>query len=146
MGYNCWITRAAGPNVEPGGVGADEVRRLIEADPELEFDPQGELEDGSFMFWWNAHPTRDPDESCLTWDPIGQISADSPDMDECAKLLAMAQQLNARFIGEDGEELTIDRRGWLIPFAQIEALKKPWWRRVWKSWFPCWVSVLPLRE
>ena len=136
MGYNCWVTRSSSPGEPRGGISRADWDELVSNDDELAYDDgrgpesRGAHEPSGLQVNWIAHP--DPDRgSFFEWDKEnGRISAQSPDIDECRKLLAIAQILDARLVGEEGEELTLDERDRLVPVGQASMSARPWWRRL----------------
>ncbi|MCC9658820.1 hypothetical protein [Rhodopirellula halodulae] len=142
MGYDLHITR----NTEPceddfdGGIGFDEWRSYVNADPTLRIDgyaeacgPNGETlrvtDDGITV--WIDHPTANGEHG-WAWIHFrsGEICVKSPDQEFLAKMLSIAADLNAVVVGDEGELYERpDDHGVLPAAANAKTLKgKPWWR------------------
>jgi hypothetical protein len=99
-----------------------EVASLVEADSELKWSSTEYVDsvgDGGepvrlpFIKW---HGT-----SCFLWDR-DQILCKNPDETHIAKMIAMADLLKAKVVGDDGEQYTL-RRG-ILGKKKVKAIKR----------------------
>jgi hypothetical protein len=97
MGYDLRITRASGfwAESEDGGIGEQEWLDLISTDPELSLEPGRKR----FARW--AGTSKYPDAWFDWWR--GTIKTKNPDPPMIDKMIRMAEQLQARVQGDDGE-------------------------------------------
>jgi hypothetical protein len=100
MGYTLHITRKEGWSDDTGPV-IDEAewRRIIEEDPELtlDLDTRCVMTNGEFIFAaWKTEP------GAMGWYH-GEITAKNPDEALIAKMVRIAQKLDATVQGDDGE-------------------------------------------
>lgn len=96
MGYELHITRENNSPIQP-----EEWKAIVDSDTELELDPDngehfarffGECEYGRGQGWFDLQ--------------LGQISTKYPDNALLAKMLEIAEQLDAMVAGDDGEIYT----------------------------------------
>jgi hypothetical protein len=133
MGYNIGIARAA--NLFDGRdnpISDDEFRVVAGADPELEYVREdyskriradGGVEETFHPWVYVAHPRRPS-----IWLIDGVATSKNADDQTIAKLFELAQQLEARVLGEEGEEYDAD--GSQIGFEEPAPPHVPWWRRI----------------
>jgi hypothetical protein len=103
MGYNLHITRKDSWAVEAGpAISLDEWQEYVALDEEIESDPDSlGFEDYVLV----SHPERWP----LWWSPDrAEIYTKNPDKAVIAKLVAIAQALRARVLGDDDEIYGLD--------------------------------------
>jgi hypothetical protein len=96
MGYDLHITRAefwAENDAEP--IAEDEWLRLVDDDPQLRPDPKNV----GYTLWLGPSTHEDP---WFHWSR-GNISTKNPDRPIVAKMLEIANRLEARVQGDDGE-------------------------------------------
>ena len=142
MGYDLHITRNTEPSEDyfDGGISAAEWQSYVEGDPSLRLDgyaeahgPNGETvritDDGIAV--WTDHPTANG-ENGWAWlhYQTGEICVKSPDQEFLAKMLAIAADLNAIVVGDDGEVYERPDDHGVLPAAALAAKRtsKPWWR------------------
>ena len=84
------------------------IDRLIQSDPELEWSAsdyvemkQEEVTNRFYMITWNGM-------SCFWWYE-DQIRCASPNEQQVAKLIGIAEKLKAKLVGDDGERYTFSR-------------------------------------
>jgi hypothetical protein len=98
MGYSIFITRKdhwydhGGPRIS-----REEWLSLVDSDPELSWAP----ELGEHFAVWNDTSSRG-DRSWITWDG-DNLESTRPDQPMIEKMLALAEQLGARVVGEESE-------------------------------------------
>ena len=111
MGYDFHITRAADwTQSEQQPISEAEWRELVDADPTLEVcqedyyarESNGQREQFHPVIWV-THPGR----PCF-WHMDGKITKKYPDDALIDKMIEIAQKLNARVLGDDGEEYTAE--------------------------------------
>jgi hypothetical protein len=133
MGYNLYITRASNfwetkdfPIIE------SEWLAVAEADPTLSYSTSDyydqRLEDGHIErihpWLYVAHPEKPP-----LWYIGGAIETKNPDTQLISKMVEIADKLNAKVIGEEGE--VYDSSG--NATSQTEEpppQTKSWWKRI----------------
>ena len=148
MGYDLRITRNPEPdwdNLDPddfdGGISAEEWSDYVSNDPSLRPDgfaeahgPNGEslrvIDDGIAV--WTEHPTATSDTG-FAWihHRNGEIFVKQPDQEFLAKMLAIASDLDAVVVGDDGEQYTSPDSHGILPSvcrAATPPITKPWWR------------------
>jgi hypothetical protein len=129
MGYDLHITRAESwAQNEAAEITADEWLAVVRADPELTPAP----ENGPYFVQWSGqswHP-----EPWLDWH-AGNVYTKNPDSALLRKMVRLAQQLEARVQGDDGEFYTGDEP--LDDYLRAAAAPKEpvtrptsWWRRL----------------
>jgi hypothetical protein len=100
MGYDLHITRKENWFDEDGPpIAEDEWRRVIEEDPELQLDAETRcvMSDGEYVFAsWNGEP------GALGYYN-GEITTKNPPESLVRKMVAIAQRLDAKVQGDDGE-------------------------------------------
>lgn len=86
----------------------EEVDRLIESDPELEWSSSDYVEmkqegrtSRSYMIAWKGR-------SCFLWYQ-DQITCATPDDEQTEKLVDIAEKLGANVVGDDGERYALSR-------------------------------------
>jgi hypothetical protein len=100
MGYDVHITRAESwAENEDAAITLEEWECCVERDPELMPDP----DNGMPMAVWTAHPDGDEARPWLSWDN-GNITTKNPDEALLEKMLSIAESLDAKVQGDDGEE------------------------------------------
>jgi hypothetical protein len=113
MGYDLHITRKSDWPLRGNDITFDEWLAVVAADPEMRLDgfaeaplPDGEVlrtEDASLAVW-TAYPGHGVDGGmALMWLSGGNIDTKNPDEHIRRKLWRLAQALNARVQGDDGE-------------------------------------------
>ncbi len=96
MSYIVSIARQEHP-IEP-----PEFRRLVESDPELSI-AESAVDHGVLDVWWR---TSTEAESVALVLSAGRIEATTPSDAALRKMQVLAAELDARIIGEEGEDLT----------------------------------------
>ena len=107
MGYDLHITRAKDwLESEAQPIGDSDWRTCVAADAELEVTGVAEASAGlryenPGVTVWRGHPSGDP-----VWFDFreGRVVVKNPDEATIAKAISMAKRLNARVVGDDGEE------------------------------------------
>lgn len=144
MGYDFHITRAtAWTESEANPITMEEWLAHVESDPEMRLDGYAEgavrdtdvvlrTEDPS-MAMWTAYSEDGVDGNhAWMWHYDGRIMAKNADQEIRAKMWRIAQQLDARLVGDDDEEYGADGEP-LRPIQRVDApkrgVKKPWWKR-----------------
>ena len=108
MGYEIYVTRADShldtqqhpiPEADWLAVSSKDASLRVSTEDFLDRRlPNGHIE--RIHPWrWTAHPDEPP-----LWFIDGALSATSPDNSTVSKLVQLARELNARVIGEEGEE------------------------------------------
>jgi hypothetical protein len=97
-----WLEAAKNP------ITREEVNRLIESDPELEWSAsdyvemkQEEVTNRFYMITWNGM-------SCFWWYE-DQVTCATPDDVQVEKLIDIAEKLSAKVVGDDGEHYNLSR-------------------------------------
>jgi|GEM_PF-1056906 len=99
MGYDVHITRAESWAENEGHwIAAEEWLRVVEEDEELRLDPHPS--NGPYMALWNG-PSEGP-EPWFNWSD-GNVYTKNPDAPLLAKMIELAEKLNAKVQGDDGE-------------------------------------------
>jgi hypothetical protein len=102
MGYDLNIIRKSNwdDDKEPSNITLDEWLSYGRSDAELRVNKK----EGEGFFEWIAYP--DPDATVLPWFDYykGYISTKNPNFWIIQKLLTIAGALNAKVLGEEGEE------------------------------------------
>jgi hypothetical protein len=113
MGYDLHITRKSDWPLRGNDITRDEWLAVVAADPELRLDgyaeaplPEGKVlrvEDSTLAVWigWAGHV--EGREMAPLYLSNGNIDSKNPDEDTRRKMWRIAQQLNARVQGDDGE-------------------------------------------
>lgn len=111
MGYDVHITRAASwldSHLNP--ITKTEWDAIVASDVELETSTEswleGDLDRGiarTYATIWIAHPDRVP-----FWWQDGEITSKNADQATRRKMVEIASRLNARVVGDEGEEYGID--------------------------------------
>ena len=102
MGYDLHITRKEYWSDEDGPtISLAEWLTFVANDPDIEPDLEN-AESENFVIV--SHPKRWP----LWWDPTGEIFTKNPDSAVVAKLVQIAQLLDARVLGDDEEIYGVD--------------------------------------
>jgi hypothetical protein len=97
MGYDLHITRRAAWADDDGpAITLKEWKAYVKSDD----DVQPDADNGPTDFLWTGHP-KGPKP--LWWDR-GEVYTKNPDKITISKLVAIAKQLKARVVGDDGEE------------------------------------------
>ena len=141
MGYDIYITRKTDWFEEDQpGISLAEWRACIDSDPELQLDghAEAELQDGAVLRMeapglavWIGHPEHGKQDGMawLSWY-AGNVTAKNPDTPTLQKMWSIAQALQAKVQGDDGE--LYDASGQMLPReappASTPAGRKPWWR------------------
>ena len=113
MGYDLHITRRSFWPLRDNDITLDEWLAVVANDPEMRLDSFAEapLPDGQVLRTedptlavWTAHPRHGVDGfMAWMWLSDGNIDAKNPDEEVRRKLWRLAQALNARVQGDDGE-------------------------------------------
>lgn len=130
MGYDLHITRAdTWLDSEAAPITIDEWEEYVRTDPSLRPDEEASPE----CMVWADHPK----EPCPLWWSDGEVRCKNPDEPTVAKLVAIAQQLDARVVGDDGEEYFMGPTGAVqhrqLPFPRQPTQRKrrnSWWERL----------------
>lgn len=102
MGYSLYITRREHWYEEGGPeIALPEWQRIVESDESLAWEPAL----GDHVAVWTTTTLDDP--PWLGWDQ-GQIESKYPDTQFIRKLFELASQLDARVVGDDGEQYGSD--------------------------------------
>lgn len=109
MGYNLYLTRAdAWYDAASRPIPRDDWAAVVAADPELGWSSSDYVEMGAetgvvreYAAVWLRHPENVP-----FWYDNGAIETKNPDETTIRKLIELARRLNARCVGEDGEDYT----------------------------------------
>jgi hypothetical protein len=111
MGYDLHIVRTADWfDAAKNPITREEVAKLIEADPDLEWsvsdyvdmkDETGAAARFPLIAWRGR--------SCFWWYR-DQIICKDPDQDQMAKMIRMGDALKAQVIGDDGEKYVLRRK------------------------------------
>jgi hypothetical protein len=123
MGYSLYITRGTEWFGEGPQISIEEWRGYVEQDPELRFD---ESLGKNFVVWSGPSKRENP----WLWWQDGHIESKYPDAPLVRKMHAIAEALEAKVQGEDGEEY--DAAG------DTKPSKKPSWRQRIRRW---WVNA-----
>jgi hypothetical protein len=104
MGYDLHVTRAdTWPESEATPITFDEWEAYVVADPSLRPGEEAVAE----CVVWADHPK----EPHPIWWCDGEVQCKNPDETMVAKLVTIAQDFDARVIGDDGEEYFIGPSG-----------------------------------
>ncbi len=99
MGYDLHITRAEfWAQNEGKEISNDEWLRLVEQDPELDIDAQN----GPHFAAWRKASDKDGWSKWFDWSE-GNVYTKNPDKAVLEKLLQLAERLDAKVQGDDGE-------------------------------------------
>jgi hypothetical protein len=129
MGYNVYITRASSfLDTQSFPILESEWLAVAGIDPDLKLSSHGYIEqqgqDGQIekIYAWNyvAHPDRPP-----FWFMNGAIETKNPDEQTVAKMVTLAEKLQAKVIGEEGEVYSTSDAD-----LQGSRGRKPWWKRL----------------
>lgn len=102
MGYDLHITRKEFWSDDDGpAITLDEWLAYVAQDPEIELDPQNP---GPENYVITSHLDRWP----LWWHRSGELNTKNPDHRAIAKLVQIAQKLDARVLGDDDEIYGLD--------------------------------------
>jgi hypothetical protein len=128
MGYDFHITRRDNWYDEGADISADEWLKYVESDPELSIDESN----GKYFAIWK--------EDWLDWQ-LGEIYTKDPRRNLVEKMIQIANRLNAKVQGDEGEVYTdgsqvpddeeMERNLALIRQRLSLARKKNWWRMLW---------------
>lgn len=136
MSYEVHITRAADwTESEADPITLFDWLACIDADPELQRveSDGGHGFDSDGVARWLGHP-QPQRQPCFDYCE-GRISVIDPDVDIVVKMHAIAQQLGARVVGDEGEEYG--------PGAELLGIEepvaappppapRPWWQRLFR--------------
>jgi hypothetical protein len=141
MGYELHITRRAnwfdddGPSID-----LDEWLLFLRSDPEMRLDGYAEATttagetiryESRGLAVWTAYSGHGRDGNMAWFDwRSGVLSVKNPDDEIVGKMCKIAQSLDARVQGDEGEEYAT---GWTQPSPPPEQqatprTKKPWWK------------------
>lgn len=123
MGYSLYITRGSAWFGEGPQIPLEEWKRYVDHDTELQFD---ESPGENFVVW--SGPSKH-DKPWLSWQD-GYIESKYPDTSLIRKMHAIAQALDAKVLGDDGEEYDA--------IGETELPKGPTWRQRIRTW---WVNA-----
>ena len=102
MGYDLHITRKEFWSDEDGPeISLEEWQRYVASDPDIQFDPENP---GPENYVISTHAEQWP----LWWYSSGEIFTKNPDDEAIAKMVQIAQALNARVLGDDDEIYGVD--------------------------------------
>lgn len=128
MGYDFHITRRNDWYDEGADISADEWLKYVESDPELSIDESN----GKYFAIWK--------EDWLDWRR-GEIYTKNPRRKLVEKMIQIANQLNAKVQGDEGEvyidssqvpdDEEMERNLELIRQRLSSARKQSWWRMLW---------------
>jgi hypothetical protein len=99
VGYDIYITRAdEWYESEASPIGVEECVAVIKQDPDLRLAGDSAFDSGLY-FEWTGHP------HCIESFELsgGMISIKNPDNPTLAKMLDLAERLQAKVVGDDGE-------------------------------------------
>ncbi len=115
MGYYVYITRMSfGAESEETLISIDEWRKYIDNDSELKINPTYNHRDDELeVFWFGEGGVSDDSEGVgwFCWGD-GQINTKNPDHAHLRKMCQMASLLDARVLGEEGEEYRVNGEIW----------------------------------
>lgn len=114
MSYDLHVVRAKDwINAKENPITKDEVDRLVEFDPELEWsaDYVDMQEAGMVLRYWMISWQG---SSCFWWYR-DQILCSNPDELQTRKLIRIADELNAQVVGDDGEKYVLTQKLFRIP-------------------------------
>mgnify|MGYP001544618463 CR=1 FL=1 len=144
MGYDVHITRKqhwadeTGPRIE-----LDEWLRYVEGDAEMRLDGAAEagLADGGTLrvegpgiAVWVAYSGHGRDGNMAWFDHFeDRVTVKNPDREILRKMFAIAQALDARVQGDEGEGYDADGEAvWDEPIQDVDLdaadAQRPWWR------------------
>ncbi len=126
MGYSLYITRRKDARDDDGpSITVDEWKSLVESDPELDFkDDRIPL-----TATWSGK-SQWPDPWFSYSERWGCIDTKNPDAPVVEKMLEMAEKLNARVLGQDGEIYTSSTEYyWEDEDESPPPDPRPWWKR-----------------
>ncbi len=141
MGYDIHITRKTNWFEEDQpSISLAEWLSYVQRDPDMRLDGHAEaiLGDGSVLRTedpslavWVAHPEHGKRNGhAWLWLSLGNVQAKNPDEPTLRKMWAIAQALQARAQGDDGE--LYDSVGQVVPRDDQRetppSCAKPWWR------------------
>lgn len=128
MGYDFHITRRDNWYDEGADISSDEWLKYVGSDPELSIDESN----GNYFAIWN--------EDWLDWRR-GEIFTKNPRRNLIEKLIQIANRLNAKVQGDEGEiyidgsqvpdDEETERNLELIRQRLSSARKQSWWRMLW---------------
>jgi len=138
MGYEVHITRAEEwMESEDTPISLADWEAYVNADPEMRLDgfaeattPQGEtirVESPGIAVWtsYSGHEVGG-NMAWFSWFN-GHVSVKSPDKEILKKMYAIAEALNARVLGDEGERYDADGEpDWQPPVPR----ETPWWKRL----------------
>ena len=138
MGYDLHITRRKDWADESGPeITAEEWLSYIATDRSLRLDKDAEAardrgtdasQLGNMNAKWYADPkTTKEEDACPIWYFKGNIYSKNPPPEMVRKMFLIADELNARLVGDEGEEY--DSTGEVVGQAPSGKLgKKKWWK------------------
>lgn len=128
MGYYLYITRREDHGDEDGPeITAEEWLEYIRDDRELDLAGIN----GDYFTYWSG-PSAHP-EAWFNWMG-GDIHAKNPDDAMIEKMVQIANELNAKVQGDDGEIYLsggVILNGPKVADVQQSTTPKSWWRRLW---------------
>jgi hypothetical protein len=116
MGYDLHITRKNDWTDEEHPIAVDEWRQTIASDPRLVQDPNDP--DTAFLV--------DAQVEWLTWNR-GTIYTKNPSERMVDEMIRLASNLNARVLGDDGEEYQPERKVVPAPGRNVMERVRNWW-------------------
>jgi hypothetical protein len=130
LGYDLHVTRGdTWLESEATPIAFGEWEAYVLADVTLR--PEEETDNGCVL--WTQHPK----EPCRLWWLDGEVRCKNPDEAAIVKLVAIATALDARVVGDDGEEYYVDPTGVVkrepaMPDAPTPQQKRrnSWWERL----------------
>ncbi len=117
-----WTEAASAP------ITKQDVDALIAADSELSWSTshyvdmtdEADVSTRYYMIMWRGEP-------CFWWYR-DQIQCSAPNEPQVAKLVQMAQALNAHTVGDDGEIYPLEQTASPSTLLSSKTVRKPWWR------------------
>lgn len=129
MGYELHITRRESWH-DPDGpeIVATEWLELVDGDPELRLDPR------NGPHFATCRRAAEPEEQWLDWSD-GNLHTKNPDRWFVCKMIEVASRLEARVVGDEGEEYTAETIDRLLGEADAEVPADPLaWLRPVRRW------------
>lgn len=143
MGYDLHITRKRNWMDEDGpSITLEEWLALVTADSSLlhartskgvvEHLPSYRASEG--LVYWTPPGQQPPGEQWFDWQDGNLTTGRQADTEAIRKMWVIAQVLNARVVGDDGEEYQSDGRTWVdidgrtFTEGTVADWVKPWWK------------------
>ena len=128
MGYEVHITRADDWTLsQQHPILEKEWLEVVHSDPTLQVSEEDFLGDGTDQghraVVWLAHPGKPQ-----FWYGNGMVTKKHPDEPTLAKMVEIAQRLNARVIDDDGADIVEEEES-----SSTEQNHRSWWQKLFKS-------------